>query len=79
MGIEVWKDTNGYEGLYQASTYGRIKSLPWLANSGYKSKRFIEERVLKNLSLTQITNKFGITCSMVSRIKLGKAWRHIKI
>lgn len=26
LGFEVWKDIPGYEGLYQASTYGRIKS-----------------------------------------------------
>ena len=24
---EVWKDINGYEGLYQVSNFGRIKSL----------------------------------------------------
>ena len=27
LGFEFWKDIPGYEGLYQASTYGRIKSL----------------------------------------------------
>ena len=27
LGFEVWKDIPGYEGLYQASTYGRIRSL----------------------------------------------------
>lgn len=26
--MEVWKDIAGYEGLYQVSNYGRIKSLP---------------------------------------------------
>lgn len=25
---EVWKDIDGFEGLYQVSNYGRIKSLP---------------------------------------------------
>ena len=25
---EVWKDIKGYEGLYQVSNFGRIKSLP---------------------------------------------------
>ena len=28
FGFEAWQDIPGYEGLYQASTYGRIKSLP---------------------------------------------------
>lgn len=27
LGFEVWKDIPGYEGLYQASTHGRIRSL----------------------------------------------------
>ena len=25
---EVWKDIVGYEGLYQISNFGRVKSLP---------------------------------------------------
>lgn len=28
MEVEIWKDVPGYEGLYQASTSGRIKSIP---------------------------------------------------
>lgn len=27
MGQEIWKDIKGYEGLYQVSNYGKIKSL----------------------------------------------------
>ena len=27
MEIEVWKDVKGYEGLYQVSNLGRLKSL----------------------------------------------------
>ena len=27
MELEIWKDIKGYEGLYQASNLGRIKSL----------------------------------------------------
>lgn len=26
--VEIWKDVAGYEGLYQVSSYGRVKSLP---------------------------------------------------
>lgn len=26
--LEIWKDIKGYEGLYQISNFGRIKSLP---------------------------------------------------
>jgi len=40
---EVWKDINGYEGMYQVSNLGRIKSL---------SDRFGRERVLKLYNCT---------------------------
>lgn len=31
---EIWKDIDGYEGYYQVSNYGRVKSLPrWIAYS----------------------------------------------
>lgn len=32
--MEVWKDIEGYENLYQVSTYGRIKSLSHINNLG---------------------------------------------
>ena len=26
--MEIWKNIKGYEGLYQVSNFGRVKSLP---------------------------------------------------
>lgn len=52
---EVWRDVVGYEGLYQVSNLGRVKSLDRLINgrcSGHKTK--FEERILKTF-----TNKKG--------------------
>jgi hypothetical protein len=47
MKKEVWKDIPNYEGLYQVSNLGRVKSLKrWIdnkTNAGY----FIEEKILK--------------------------------
>lgn len=40
---EVWKDIKGYEGLYQVSNKGRVKSLSRVASNG----RRIAERILK--------------------------------
>lgn len=36
MQEEIWKDVIGYEGLYQVSNLGRVKSLPktWVAGKG---------------------------------------------
>lgn len=35
--MEIWKDIDGYEGLYQVSNYGRIKSLEKIL---YKKNRY---------------------------------------
>lgn len=43
---EIWKDIPEYEGLYQVSSYGRIKSLVRKAWNG-KSFHLLRERILK--------------------------------
>lgn len=47
---EVWKDIQGFEGLYQVSNLGRVKSLPKerIAANGY-STYMSKEKILKNL------------------------------
>lgn len=39
MENEVWKDIKNYEGYYQVSNYGRIKSVDKLVNSGIKNNK----------------------------------------
>ena len=49
---EVWKDIKDFEGLYQISNLGRIKSMQrYVKNKS--SKRVVKEKMLKN----QINNK----------------------
>lgn len=45
--IEIWKDIKGYEGLYQVSNYGRVKSLNRfrIGRNGKPVK--VNERILK--------------------------------
>lgn len=43
--MEIWKDIPGYEGLYQASDLGRIKSLWFYSN--YQNKKYKREKILK--------------------------------
>ena len=47
MKNEEWRDVAGYEGLYQVSSEGRVKSLErtFINNSG--RKRTVKERILK--------------------------------
>lgn len=44
--MEIWRDIPGYEGKYQASNLGRIKSLDRLVTCG-KQVNFIKGRILK--------------------------------
>ena len=43
--MEVWKDIPGYEGRYQVSSIGRIKSLPRYVNN-HTGKILIKEKIL---------------------------------
>lgn len=48
---EIWKDVKGYEGLYQVSNCGRIKSLPKKRANGtnfYIQKEIIMSQQIKN-------------------------------
>lgn len=43
---EIWKDIIGYEGYYQVSNLGRIKSLERRVRTG-RGDRLVKERILK--------------------------------
>ena len=44
--MEIWKDIPNYEGLYQASNLGRIKSLKRKAKKEYNNNRIVPERIM---------------------------------
>ena len=44
---EIWKDVKGYEGLYQVSSKGRVKSLDRSCLTKKGNKRFRACRILK--------------------------------
>lgn len=48
MKQEIWKDIEGYKGLYQVSNLGHVKSLARLVDYG-RCKKFTKERMLKQL------------------------------
>lgn len=45
--MEIWKDVAGYEGQYQVSNFGRVKSLARTARGCNDSRRSIKERILR--------------------------------
>lgn len=48
---EVWRDIVGYEGLYQVSNKGQVKSLPRIAERSNGWKYTVRERILKQQDL----------------------------
>ena len=44
--VEEWRDIKGYEGYYQVSNFGRIKSLKREINKRF-FKCWIQERILR--------------------------------
>lgn len=46
-GVEVWKDIPGYEGSYQVSSLGRVKSLQRYFQRSKGGKVLVPERILK--------------------------------
>lgn len=61
--MEIWKDIPGYEGYYQASNKGRIKSL--LFQSNIYNKKFQREKIMK-------PKKTKDNCTRVELWKDGK-------
>ena len=62
LGFEFWMDIPGYEGLYQASTYGRVKSVKRFRKGKNNSVIYCPEKILsikKNLRYDHITLNSG--------------------
>ncbi len=70
MEQEIWKSILGYEGLYEVSNFGRIKSLPrsWVAGKGFKMSH-----AGKILSLSK--DKDGYKVVGLHKNKVGKNYK----
>ena len=49
--IEIWKDYKDYEGLYQASNFGRMRSLDTYRKDRNGSVKFYKGRILKPVTV----------------------------
>jgi hypothetical protein len=56
--IEIWKEIPGYEGVYYASDYGRIKRLDSVITRKLPSSDFFQQSI-KGRILAQNISKFG--------------------
>lgn len=71
--IEEWRDIEGYEGLYQISNLGRVKSLSRIAIDRRGIPHYVNERILK-----QAFDKNGyclVGLHINGKIKSGKVHR----
>lgn len=71
---ELWKDIPGYEGLYQASNFGRIRSAPGKTTSSARYKvRVWKTRIIKPKTERRCRNSKG---KMDERVELWKNGTH---
>ena len=47
---EIWKDIEGYEGCYQVSNLGNVKSLPRKTNNQFYNGLHLKQTRFKNYS-----------------------------
>lgn len=60
---EVWKDVEGYEGLYQVSNTNKVKSLPRKTGNQYEYKEIILKPYIKNRHyIVKLHNEQGPKC-----------------
>lgn len=68
MKKEIWKPVKGYEGFYEVSNLGRVKSLERYVKSGNRTIKVYE----KILSICKMQGKRGIPYYVVELSKNGK-------
>ena len=75
---EIWKDVKGYEGLYQVSNLGRVRSLDRYVNNRHKTKTLKKGRMLIN-SLHKKTGYLIVSLSKNGFFKVKKVHQLVAI
>ena len=70
---ERWLPVTGYEGLYEVSDLGRVRSLPRQTRSGVRGGTLMKPYV-QNPPRDYPADRFGITFQNVSMITTGRTW-----
>lgn len=81
---EIWKDIPGYEGYYQVSNMGRVKSLERIVHykPGSKSDNYHNCHIVRERILLQHVGNHGyyvVTLAKGSKVKLASVHRLIAI
>lgn len=64
--MEIWKDIEGYEGLYKISNFGRIKSLP--RNTTIKKEKILKQLKRNGYLYVKLCNNGDIKSFSVHRL-----------
>jgi hypothetical protein len=75
--IEKWKNVKGYEGYYQVSNLGRIRSLDWVTNHNYGGKKRKSGVILKPVK--QKTGYLTVNLSVLGERKTVLVHRLVAI
>ena len=68
---EIWKDIDGFEGIYQISNYGRVKALPkYTFSRGYPQLR--KEKMLKPYYTGKCRNYLTVSLSDGKQYKIHR-------
>ena len=72
---EIWKDIKGYEGLYQVSNTGKIRSLDHYASNGikdilYKGKYYLLEIIVEVIYLLDYVRKIKLLINIYIELLL---------
>lgn len=66
---EVWKDIEGYEGHYQVSDFGRVRSLDRVSSSGRKLKgKVLKQKITKGYNMVGLSKDGKQKNKTVSRL-----------
>lgn len=84
---EIWKDIPNYEGLYQASNLGNIKSLKKLSWNGYsyivKPEKILKQHISKGYNIVRLykdkTSKNHTTHKLVAITFLNKQRDNLEV
>lgn len=68
--MEIWKDMKGWEGIYQVSNYGRVKSLERTIYKKRGGILYVTEKILKPR-----VNTHGYMTVHISKVGLAKVLR----
>ena len=80
--MEEWRDIRGYEGIYQVSKLGRVKSLKFgkerILSLGKTTSGHMQATLLKNIREFQMPDTQNVSCNWIGMFNV-KENKFVKI